>query len=649
MAGAARDPAGAAQPARPMTRPMKLQPFPGAARSGALPFVAVVGHAPVKRALLLLAIEPRLRGLAFAAPTGSAKSVLVRAFAEIAPDGPAGRPPFVILPANISEDRLFGGLDLEATLAGGKRRFMPGVLAQANGGYVFADNLNLLPTQAENALLTCLDNGCLRVEREGVSITSPADFALIAAFNPEAGGARWHILDRMGLIVAAPRRPDLETRQKVIETVAAFERDAEAIQALYADETATLRALLTEARERLSRVTLSDETLQWICARAAALGTVGQRAEYFAALAAQANAALEGRAAVNEDDCRTAEFFALLPRATQRPEQEPEPPPPPPSESSEDDAEPPSPPEDLEDLALVFDAEEATLDADFNFFAKKARLGRYGKRSERDNFQSGRYVRSVPGEPSRGRVAIEATLRQAAPHQPSRRQKAAAAGQAPATERILLKKDDVRLKKLRQRAGALVVFIVDASGSMAANRMGQAKGAVVELLRQSYVNRDKVALIGCYGEESRVLLTPTQSVESAKRQLESLPTGGATPLNDALRRAQALIEEVRRAGTYAEALTVVIGDGRGNLPARPPESSEAGLSRADLIRRELEDLARVYASGGIRMAVIDTQNRFVSRGEAKQLAELFGGSYIYLPRLSAGGVADAVKRELRRP
>ncbi len=628
------------------------QPFFDVARACAtLPFVAIVGHAPVKRALLLLAIEPRLRGLAFAAPTGSAKSALIRAFADIVPDGPAGRPPFIILPGNISEDRLFGGLDLEATLSGGKRRFLPGALAQANGGYVFADNLNLLPTQVESALLDCLDNRHLRVEREGISLISPADFALIAAFNPEEGGARWRLLDRLGLAVAAPRRPDLETRQKVIETVAAFERDAEAIQALYADETATLKALLTEARERLGRVTLPAETLQWMCARAAALGAVGQRAEYFAALAARANAALEGRAVVNEDDCRTAELFVLLPRATQRTESDPEPPPPPPppAESSEDDAEPPPPPEELEDLALVFDAEEATLDADFSFFAKKARLGRYGKRSERDNFQSGRYVRSVPGEPSRGRVAIEATLRQAAPHQPSRRQKALAAGQAAATERVLLKKDDVRLKKLRQRAGALIVFIVDASGSMAANRMGQAKGAVVELLRQSYVNRDKVALIGCYGEESRVLLAPTQSVEAAKRQLETLPTGGATPLNDALRRARALIEEVRRAGTYAEALAIVIGDGRGNVLARPPEPGADGLPRADLIRRETEDLARLYASGGIRLAVFDTQNRFVSRGEAKQLAELFGGRYIYLPRPSAGGITDAVKQELGRP
>lgn len=620
-------------------------------RPATLPFVAVVGHAPVKRALLLLAVEPRLRGVAFAAPTGSAKSVLVRAFADVVPDGPAGRPPFVVLPSNIGEDRLFGGLDLEATLADGKRRFAPGLLAQADGGYVFADNLNLLPTQVENALLTCLDNGRLQVEREGVSVASPADFALIAAFNPEDGGVRWHILDRLGLIVAAPRRPDLETRQKVVETVAAFERDAEALEALYADETATLKALLTEARARLPRVTLPDAALRWLCERAAALGTVGQRAEYFAALAVRANAALEGRTVVNEDDCRTAEFFVLSPRATQRPENEtetPPPPPPPPAESDEDDAEPPSPPEELEDLALVFDAEEAALEADFNLFAKKVRLGRYGKRSERDNFQSGRYVRSVPGEPSRGRVAVEATLRQAAPHQPARRRKALAAGRTLPPDRVLLTKDDVRLKRLRQRTGALIVFIVDASGSMAANRMGQAKGAVVELLRQSYVNRDKVALIGCYGEESRVLLAPTQSVEAAKRQLETLPTGGATPLNDALRRAHALIDEVRRAGTYAEALVVVIGDGRGNVPARPPEPTEANLSRADLIRRETEDLARLYAAAKIHMVVFDTQNRFVSRGEAGRLAELFGGRYVYLPRLTATGVADAVKQELRR-
>jgi magnesium chelatase subunit D len=141
---------------------------------------------------------------------------------------------------------------------------------------------------------------------------------------------------------------------------------------------------------------------------------------------------------------------------------------------------------------------------------------------------------------------------------------------------------------------------------------------------------------------------PTQSVEAAKRQLETLPTGGATPLNDALRRAQALIEEVRRTGAYTEALVIIIGDGRGNVPARPLEPT-ASFSRADLIRQELEDLARLYIASDIRTVVFDTQNRFVSRGEAKQLAELFGGRYIYLPRLSAAGITNAVKQELRRP
>lgn len=612
-----------------------------------LPFVAVVGHAPVKRALLLLAIEPRLRGVAFAAPAGSAKSVLARGFAQIVPDVDGRRPPFVILPGNISEDRLFGGLDLEATLAGGRRRFAPGILAQAHGGYVFADNLNLLPTQVENALLTCLDEGCLRVEREGVSLTSPADFGLIAAFNPGDGPVRWHILDRLGLIVAASRQSDLETRQKVIETVAAFERDPEALQMLYAEETTLLRNLLTDARQRLPQVTLGDETLHWLCARAAALGTVGQRAEYFATLAARANAALEGRTTVNEDDCRTAEFFVLLPRATQRPESEPEPPPPPPpppSESSEDEPEPPSPPEELEDLALVFDAEEAALDADFDFLPKRRGWGATGNAPSATTFNPGGTSAPCRANPRGG--ASPSKPRCARPHRTSR---PAARSCSPRGRRPTgyCSKDDVRLKKLRQRTGALIVFIVDASGSMAANRMGQAKGAVVELLRQSYVNRDKVALIGCYGDESRVLLAPTQSVEAAKRQLETLPTGGATPLNDALRRAQALIEEVRRTGAYTEALVIVIGDGRGNIPARTPEP-DGNLSRTDAIRRELEDMARVYAAGTIRLVVFDTQNRFVSRGEAKQLAELFGGRYIYLPRLSAAGITDAVKQELRR-
>lgn len=618
--------------------------------SSTLPFAAVVGHPTVKRALLLLAIEPRLRGIAFAAPIGSAKSTLARSFAELVSDATgAKRAPFFVLPSNVSEDRLFGGIDIESAVTNGARRFQTGLLAQADGGFVFADNLNLLPSHVENALLSCLSDGRLRVERDGISLEQSADFSLIAAFNPEDGGVRWHVLDRLGLIVAAPRRPEFETRQQVLETVYAFERDPGAFHTLYADETTSLRDLVIGAKKRLPQVQIASEFLKKFCERAVELAIPGHRGELFASLCARANAALEGRVEVNEDDFKIADFFTLLPRATripEPPEEQPEPPPPPPPEQSDEDNDepPPPPPDDLEDLALVFDTEDALLEFDFDVFSKKVRVGRYGKRSEQENYRSGRHVRSVAGDISQGRVAVEATLRQAAPHQRARRTARPDAG----TGRILLTKDDVRLKKFRQRTGALLVFIVDASGSMAVNRMGQAKGAVVELLRQSYVSRDKVAMIGCYGNESRVLLSATQSVEAAKRQLEKLPTGGGTPLNDAMRRAHVLIDEVRRAGTYSESLVVILSDGRGNVLARPDDTVTNKSEQQSAIRKEMEDLARVYAAAGVKTVVIDTQNKFVSGGEAKNLAELFQGRYIYLPRLTAGQIAGAVKNELSR-
>jgi magnesium chelatase subunit D len=649
-----------------------------------LPFPAIVGHPTVKRALLLLMIEPRLRGVAFAAPTGSAKSTLARSLADLAPDITVNdgcpvncrpdapetwcsmcrgrltpttveratrRAPFYTLPLNLTEDRLYGGIDVEAAVTSGSRRFLTGLLAQANRGFLFADNLNLMPSHIENALLECLSEGRLRIEREGLSLEFPANFSLLAAFNPQDGAVRWHVLDRVGLIVAAPRQPELEMRQRVLETVHAFERDGVAAQALYEDEMTALRKLLADARTRLPRVVVPQEFVAAFCRRAIELGVPGHRGELFAALVARANAALDGRLTVAEEDFKMAEFYVLLPRATHIPppeEQDAEPPPPPEESQDDSDMPPPPPPEELEDLALVFDTEDALLDYDFDFFNKKARLGRYGKRSEQENFRSGRHVRSVPGEITRGRIAVEATLRQAAPHQNVRRVHARERGRS--ANHVLLTKDDIRIKKYRQKTGALLVFIVDASGSMAVNRMGQAKGAVVELLRQSYVSRDKVAMIGCYGVESKTLLAPTQSVESAKRQLEKLPTGGGTPLNDALRRAHTLIDEVRRSGTYSESMVVILSDGRGNVIARPDAAQPPTTKQeqAAVLHKELEDLARVYAFSQIKTVVIDTQNRFVSSGEAQKLAELLNGKYVYLPKLSAGQIAGVVQKELTR-
>lgn len=630
-----------------------------------LPFPALVGLDLAQQAILLLAVEPRLRGVVLMAAAGTGKSSLARGMRSLFA---ANEVPFVEVPPSVDAENLLGGLDLEATLHTGSMVTQPGVLAKAHGGVAYVDGINLLTDASANLLLAVMDDGELRVEREGLSIQAPADFRLIGSYDPAEGQPRRHLLDRLGMIAPLPSVADVRQRTAVIR------HNLLSLTEAWEEDQQFLRGLVATAREQLPDVAISDAQVQQLCTTALMYGVEGHRVDLFAVYAACAAAALELREVVTDADLEVAIRLVILPRATQIPAPPPDnapPPPPPEPESSE-----PDPPQDEEDDGettppdrlmpppeQILEALENELPeelADLPF--QQLRRGRSGSRGSTEG-KRGRHVRSIPGNPKRARIDVVATLRAAAPWQRLRSGALASAnghangngtvangngmnghgvngsgvnGNGNGRSRIQLRMSDVRVKQYRSKAGALFCFAVDASGSMALHRMRQAKGAVHNLLEKAYVNRDRVALISFRGSDAELLMPPTQSVELARRALDLLPTGGGTPLASALLLADDVAQQAKRRGIMQTVL-VLLTDGRANISLQAEGDPQ----------QELQQLGRHIADSSLRVVVVDTQRSYLSRGEARQLAEWLGGDYAYLPNAGGEEIADLAVEAVR--
>lgn len=644
------------------------------------PFVAVVGHRAAKQALLLLAIEPGLRGALIASSSGSAESTLARALGALLPRAAGGLvrstaksscdfeagSALVELPLNITEDRLLGGLDLERTIATGKREISTGLLARANARMLYANDINLLDSGVAAHVAHALDSRQAHVEREGMSEIHDADFILVGIFKSDEGELSSLLRDRVGLIVDSPVDCSADDRAEIIDRAFRFDRDPFIFADDFAFETAQLKRNIEDARARLPRVRVSKDQVRQISQIALRLGVEGNRADVFALKAARANAALAGRDAVTEDDVITAIQLVLAPRATTlappREETEEQ------NESSQqDDVEENSRPEVEDGIRdsvpgaiedMIVQAMDGRVPKDLLSPAHRTpRPSRAGKRFKASTSTRGRYIRSAINRTRDSRIAIDATLRAAAPFQSFRRvrselnRKQSSDGEAlkeaaktPQNRRVKIEPSDLRFKEFKHRSGILFIFAVDASGSMALNRMAQAKGALTRLLQQAYVHRDKVALISFRGERSDVLLAPTRSVELAKRLVDALPAGGGTPLSAGVVKAIELSRISRLRGT-SQTMLVLFTDGRANVALG---DGHARGTRST-IGEELEQLGALLGSEEISSVVVDTKSRFVSSGEGEALARMLGGRYFYLPRDDAESVFDAISSITGRP
>ncbi|MFI9428872.1 putative cobaltochelatase [Streptomyces achromogenes] len=652
------------------------------------PFTAVVGQDDLRLALLLNAVSPAVGGVLVRGEKGTAKSTAVRALSALlpavavvpgcrfscdpaspdpqCPDGPheagggterAAR--MVELPVGASEDRLIGALDIERALAEGVKAFEPGLLADAHRGILYVDEVNLLHDHLVDLLLDAAAMGASYVEREGVSVRHAAKFLLVGTMNPEEGELRPQLLDRFGLTVevAASREPD--QRVEVVRRRLAYDDDPAAFAAKWAQEEAAVRQRIVAARELLPQVRLGDAALRQIAATCAAFEVDGMRADIVMARTATALAAWAGRTDVLAEDVRQAALLALPHRRRRNPfdapgldedkldetleqysgddgdggDDEPDPDgpggggqPAPDSGPQGDGGEAARPEAGEGGQPQASGAgEQSAVRATEPFRTKVLSVpgigeGAAGRRS-RARTEHGRTTGARRPQGTLTKLHLAATVQAAAPHQRARGRSGPG---------LVVRRDDLRQATREGREGNLVLFVVDASGSMAARqRMSAVKGAVLSLLLDAYQRRDKVGLVTFRGTSAEVALPPTSSVDAAAARLETLPTGGRTPLAAGLLKAHEVLRVERLRDPARRPLVVVVTDGRAT--GGPEPVALAGRA------------ARLFAAEQVASVVVDCESGPVRLGLAGQLAGELGGTAVTLDELRADSIAGLVK------
>lgn len=613
------------------------------------PFSALVGHEQLRLALVLCAVRPDIGGVLIRGEKGTAKSTAVRALAAVLTqvDDDAR---LVELPIGATEDRVVGSLDLQKVLRDGEHAFSPGLLARAHGGVLYVDEVNLLHDHLVDVLLDAAAMGRVHIERDGVSHSHDARFVLIGTMNPEEGELRPQLLDRFGLTVDVAASRDVDVRVEVIRSRLAFEADPSGFAARYADADAELARRIAAARTAVADVVLGDNELRRIAALCAAFDVDGMRADLVLARTAVAHAAWRGKISVEEQDIRVAAELALphrrrrdpfddpgldperLDEALSQTEDEPEPDPEPPGGGSDAPGDSPVPQGDSQADGQSGEPSEApkrngapptrSSAPPAATFRTKALVvpgvgeGAPGRRSRARN-RTGSTVGStdVPGE-GHG-THLFATLLAAVNNQRH-------AG------RPRVGPDDVRRAVREGREGNLVIFVVDASGSMAArDRMAAVGGAALSLLRDAYQRRDKVAVITFRGARADVLLPPTSSVYIAGRRLARFDTGGKTPLAQGLLAARDVVLREKARDRARRPLVVVLTDGRATGGPDP-----LGRTRA---------AARLLVAEGAAAVVVDCETSFVRLGLAEQLAQQLAAPAVRLAQLQAGELTSLVK------
>ncbi|MDF2713612.1 MAG: hypothetical protein K0R28_537 [Paenibacillus sp.] len=638
------------------------------------PFSAIVGLADAKLALLMHAINPRLGGVLLGGERGSGKTVLVRALSALIADKR-----LVEVPLNATEDRVVGSVDVSAALLAGERRLQPGLLHEADGNMLHLDEINLLPESVLQPIMEAASCGFAAVEREGLSTRSATRFLLFATWNPEEGLLPAAVSDHFGLYVHVLGESLRAPRAEIVKRRLAYERDPFAFVQGEEAEMSALQAKLTEARDRFLHVAIDAEAMELAVMIAREANCPGHRAELFLMEAARAIAAWKGVGNVRAEELREAARFVLPHRmrpgaeersgdrgsdepsgvstangqkdgSGQQPdkgvESEPQH-----GADSEKRSESQSGNSRLSDVSGDDPAVDATRCAakeiveaigggftvrklDFSIRDRLLRSGSGRRALTRSDSAQGRYVRAEPPKGEISDVAFGATFRAAAPYQTLRLR-----GRTPATA-ISVEREDLRMKRRERRVGATLLFVVDASGSMAARqRMRAVKGAILSLLQDAYRKRDSIGMIAFRKRSAEQILPFTRSVEAASIHLRELPTGGKTPLAAGLLKGWETLQAARARDKNIVPVMIVVTDGKANAGLRsgPPDKT------AGAVWRECLNIGEQIGKSGILALVVDTEQGFVRMGQAALLAEAMQGDCCRLEHLDESAMTDAVR------
>ena len=642
-------------------------------------------------ALILNAINPRIGGVLIRGDKGTAKSTAVRSLADLLetiqvasdcpfncnPENPEDmcdlcyqksqsnqitavekKTPVVDLPLGATEDRVVGSLNVERAIKEGIKALEPGILAAANRGILYIDEVNLLDDHVADVLLDAAAMGVNIVEREGVSVAHPSKFILVGTMNPEEGEIRPQLLDRFGLQVSVAGIEDVEQRMQIAKIAEAFDLDPKGFAKEWQQEQVDMKQKISRARQLLSQVSMSDDLLRLIASTCIDLGVKTHRAEIVITRTAKTIAAFDGRTEVNQEDVKKAMELALAHRMRSRPfepptlnkerleksmsqkqhehqhqDQKPEQqkkneqqPQEPDDQKDTNQTQAAKPQEQVFEIGTPIDVRAITMPRKRDRIARRKTSGRRMNTLALRN--RGRYLRQKM--PQEGKdIAIDATIRAAAPYQRIRS----------GPNAIIVKGEDIREKERVGKTSAVVLFVVDASGSMGANqRMESAKGAVLSLLMDSYQKRDKIGMIAFKGKEAEIILPPCTSVDLALGRLRELPTGGKTPLSAGLSRGLQLLQGELRKDEESKLMMVLISDGRAN----------EGMGGK--IKDELMAISERIKHLGIHTIVIDSEvvdSSFLDMrlGYCHQIADQCQGKYYPLSSLTPESLLRIVDEE----
>ncbi len=664
------------------------------------PFSAIVGQDQLKLALILNAINPRIGGVLIRGEKGTAKSTTVRALAALLPkiavvkgcpyNCDPERPqhlcdrcrdnhievmqrslPVVTLPLNATEDMVAGSIDFSKAVKEGTRVIQPGLLAKANRGILYVDEVNLLDDHIVDIILDAAASGQNVIEREGISLSHASRFVLVGTMNPEEGELRPQLLDRFGLCVEVKAVTDRKDRVLLMERRETYDMSPLDLIRQFEAENAKIAGEIVQAKQMLKMVHMPKHLRSLASELALENNVAGHRADLIIEQAARAMAALRGHPEVATDD-----VLKIAPLVLSHRRREPAPPPPPPQEDTQDredhpennrgetqenhehqqqghqdganpqsgetnpskgkgDARPDSrergKSQQRDTMEQVFDIGETFKVR--RFTSPKDRLFRRGsgRRSRSRSAQKqGRYVKST-GSRDTGDVALDATLRAAAPYQLRRENRNSLA--------VVIRPDDVREKIREKRVGNFLLFLVDASGSMGARgRMAASKGAIMSLLLDAYQKRDRIAMVSFRKDKAIVNLPPTSSIDLAARLLREMPVGGKTPLSAGLAKSYEVLRNYLTREPTARPIAIVITDGKANVALGEKRPMEETLDLAE----------RLSAESRIRFIVIDTESQgLVHFGLAQTLAGTMNAQYFRIEDLKADTLLNIAKENIK--
>ncbi|WP_196591088.1 VWA domain-containing protein [Pectinatus frisingensis] len=637
------------------------------------PFTAIVGQKQMKKAMLVALTNPKTGGLLIGGQKGTAKTTLVRSCRKLI------YPQQIIdLPLNATEDILFGSIDIEAAVNEGVRRFNAGLLSRVDNNIMYIDEVNLLQRRLLTTVFDVMELGTNKIERDGISYEHKAEFTIVATMNPEENTLPATLLDRFGMYVDVESEMDLSNRVAIINREMAFEKNSGRFCKKYAGKTVELAAKISNARHLVKLVHISDTMIQLAAQMCAKAFCRGHRAEFYLLETARTLAALDNRSYILPGDMDEAAVFVLVHR-TNTPSQEDNEAQ---NESNQTDnnvdeeqasertgQQPPADNEnsdgDNKDGQACSDdgnakdenentnksdnddgnqqpnmnsptADDKITDIDKNSFVphmkvekKIDRFNRHGtgKRTiTKTDLKQGRYVRAEIPKNDITDIAIDATIRAAAPYQKVRRKNSKCA--------LKIKEEDIRQKVREKRIGSTFLFIVDASGSMGAyERMRAVKGAIFYMLQEAYQKRDRVGMIAFRRQQAEVLLPITRSVDLAQKCLQELPTGGKTPLADGLAKALQILSVQAKKDMDMEPIVILVTDGRANAVEK---------NDADPIGMAMH-MAEQIQQRHIASVVIDTEADFIKLGIARDIADVMGALYYNLDGLKKENIIKIVQ------